>query len=209
MDTFLPERVFSFKRGAKEPGSGHERRWDVARLMQTVQGRFAEDYNRRKKRHGAFWSDRYHATMIDGGDHLWACLKYIELNMVRAGVVRHPREWEWTAWHELVGDRERYRLIDRTALMARLEGVSWGRFRKVYAEMIDEAVHPPDRLCREEQWTESIGVGRAAFVAGLEVALDNENRCGKLERVNRKGGTWILKETGPTLGFYARSRLEN
>jgi len=69
--------------------------------------------NLRKKWHGAFWNERYHATMIDGGDYLWTCLKYIDLNMVRAGVVSHPREWNWTGYEELVGERKRYRLIDR------------------------------------------------------------------------------------------------
>lgn len=66
---------------------------EVASLMQRVQGQFAETYNRTHRRQGAFWSDRYHATQIDSGSHLWACLVYIDLNMVRAGVVPHPRDW--------------------------------------------------------------------------------------------------------------------
>ena len=61
--------------------------------MQTVQGRLAGAYNRRKKRQGAYWSDRYHCTMIDSGAHLLACLRSIDLNMVRARAVKHLREW--------------------------------------------------------------------------------------------------------------------
>lgn len=181
---------------------------EIARLMQAVQGRFAEAFNRRKERYGAFWSDRYHATMIDGGEHLWACLKYIDLNMVRAGVVRHPREWNWTAWHELAGERERYRLIDREALLARLEAGNWSRFRKAYAGMINEALRAPGRLKREGRWTESIGVGSAAFVAGLEAALDGGDRPGRLERVEGAGGSWVLREASPTLGLYATNGCE-
>ena len=41
----------------------------------------------------AFWEDRYHATAIEADDHLRRCLVYIDLNMVRAGVVKHPAEW--------------------------------------------------------------------------------------------------------------------
>jgi putative transposase len=186
-------------------GAGPE---DIARLMQAVQGRYAEAFNRRKKRQGAFWSDRYHATMIDGGEHLWGCLKYIDLNMVRAGVVRHPREWKWTAWQELAGERERYRLIDREALLARLEAGDWGRFRKAYAQMIEEALRRPRRIKREGCWTESIGVGSAAFVAGLEAALDGGERRGRLERAKGEGGSWVLREGGPTLGLYAINGLE-
>ena len=64
----------------------------IAGMMQQAAGAFARDYNRRKSRSGAFWEGRYHATMIDSGQYLWACLKYVELNMVRCGVVRHPRD---------------------------------------------------------------------------------------------------------------------
>ena len=70
----------------------------VSCFMQSLEGDFAQYYNLRKKRHGAFWNDRYHATMIDGGKYLWNCLKYIDLNMVRAGVVNHPAEWVWTGY---------------------------------------------------------------------------------------------------------------
>lgn len=52
--------------------------------MQLIAGRTAQEYNRRKNRHGAFWEDRYHATAIQADDHLHQCVVYIDLNMVRA-----------------------------------------------------------------------------------------------------------------------------
>lgn len=181
---------------------------EIARLMQAAQGRFAKEYNRRKKRQGAFWSDRYHATMIDGGEHLWACLKYIDLNMVRARVVRHPREWEWTAWHELAGERERYRLVDQAALLDRLPGTNRAAFRKHYKEMIEDALRAPGRLERDRRWTESVGVGSAAFVGGLEAKLEAEDRRRKMERTETAEGTWVLRERAPALGLYAETRTE-
>jgi len=45
----------------------------------------------RKNRNSAFWEDRYHATAIDSDGHLFQCMKYIELNMVRVGVIDHPK----------------------------------------------------------------------------------------------------------------------
>ena len=63
----------------------------IARSMQLAAGRTAQDYNRRKSRLGAFWEDRYHATAIETDAHLHHCLVYIDLNMVRAGVVRTLR----------------------------------------------------------------------------------------------------------------------
>ena len=52
-------------------------------------GRIAQEYNQRKKRRGAFWEDRYHATAVEGGSHLVQCIVSIDMNMVQTGVVNH------------------------------------------------------------------------------------------------------------------------
>jgi putative transposase len=65
----------------------------IPKSMQLVAGRTAQEYNRRKQRKGAFWEDRYHAMAVDTDEHLVRCLVYIDLNMVRAGVVKHPGMW--------------------------------------------------------------------------------------------------------------------
>jgi putative transposase len=59
----------------------------LAKSMQLIAGRTAQQYNRRKARAGAFWEDRYHATAIDTDGHLHLCVVYIDLNIVGAGVV--------------------------------------------------------------------------------------------------------------------------
>ena len=65
----------------------------IANSMQLIAGRSGQEYNQRKGRHGAFWEDRYHATAIAVDEHLHRCLVYIDLNMVRAGVVKQPLDW--------------------------------------------------------------------------------------------------------------------
>jgi putative transposase len=182
---------------------------DVARLMQAVQGRFAEEYNRRRSRRGAFWSDRYHATMIGGREHLWACMRYIDLNMVRAGAVVHPRDWEWTAWHELAGDRKRYRLVDQDALLDRFEGVQWPALRRQYAASIDEAVSQHAALRREALWTEAVAVGNREFVAGIETELEQVERRNRMSCSKQSDDTWILREPSATLGLYSIKGSKN
>ena len=73
----------------------------IARSMQLIASRTAQEYNQRKVRHGAFWEDRYHATAVDSDDHLRRCLVYIDLNMVRAGAVKHPSEWAHCGYSEI------------------------------------------------------------------------------------------------------------
>ena len=84
----------------------------MSKVIQLVAGRSAQEYNVRKKRKGAFWEDRYHATAIEAGTYLQRCLTYIDLNMVRTGAVKHPSEWEYCGYHELLNPPDRYRIID-------------------------------------------------------------------------------------------------
>lgn len=92
--------------------------------MQLTAGRIAQAYNQRKHRTGAFWEDRYHATAVDGGEHLARRVVYVDLNIVRAGAVGHPAEWESGGYREIQAPPRRHRIIDRLALAdaLRVEG---------------------------------------------------------------------------------------
>ena len=70
----------------------------------------------------AFWEDRYHATAIQADDHLHQCVVYIDLDMVRAGVVKHPREWENSGYREIQKPPSRCGIIDVLKLNALFVG---------------------------------------------------------------------------------------
>ena len=77
---------------------GNEDREVIPKSIQLIAGRTGQEYNLRKRRKDAYWEDRYHATAVETDRHLVQCLVYVDLNMVRAGVVKHP-----VAWPFLVG----------------------------------------------------------------------------------------------------------
>jgi len=58
-----------------------------------------------KKRKGAFWEDRYHATVIEKGRHFLCCIVYNDINMIRTGVVGHPRDWVHGGYVEIQNTR--------------------------------------------------------------------------------------------------------
>jgi putative transposase len=165
---------------------------DVSRLMQVVQGQHAQAYNRRRGRHGAYWEDRFHATMIENGSHLWQCLVYIDLNMVRAGVVQHPREWEWTGYHELMGRRKRYRLIELDRVLAAVGAGNLAEFRAHYHHSIEERL-ACGAMKREPQWTESLAVGSQGFVAQVGSDLVHRRRL-EILRLDTAEHSWALRE---------------
>lgn len=139
-------------------------------MMQALEGDFAGSFNRRKHRRGAFWEDRYHGTMVEDGEHLWNCIKYVDLNMVRAGVVSHPSEWQWCGYHELVGERTRYRLLDLELLLDLLGIPDIESFRLEYMHRIQRDI-AEKKLDRERRWAESIAVGSKAYVTRIAATL--------------------------------------
>ena len=74
---------------------------EIARSMQLIAGCTAQNYKHNKKRKGAYWEDRYHATAVDTQTHLARCMTHIDLNMVRAGVISHPKKWRWSGYVEI------------------------------------------------------------------------------------------------------------
>jgi putative transposase len=167
-----------------------ERTEQIAELMQQAAGEFAREYNRRKGRSGAFWEGRYHATMVGSGEYLWDCLIYVELNMVRCGVVKHPREWSWSGYGELMGCRKRNRLLDLEKLLWLLRSTDVEEFRKQFNTGLEEVLIN-DNLKRQAKWTQAIAVGERAYVDAIEEQIRGRQQT----RIEEQGGTWLLQET--------------
>ena len=167
----------------------------ISQWMQELEGQFAQGYNRRKKRSGSFWEDRYHCTMIEPGQHLWNCMVYIELNMVRAGMVRHPQQWPWCSYPEWMGQRQRYVLVNKQACLGALGNCDLKTFQKNYRHLIDETI-AQDRCRRQPEWTESIAVGSQDFIGTIKEATVWRRR---FETEPIGGDAWALKESAPAL----------
>jgi hypothetical protein len=131
--------------------------------MQFLQGRFAQYYNKKHNRQGAFWSDRYHSTLIQSGSHLGHCLFYIDLNMFRTGVISKPEEWRHTAYHEYIGSRKRYRVIDMKRLLNCLMIENLDNFQRWYKLTLAEKM-ASSKHAREAYWTEAFAVGDSDWV---------------------------------------------
>jgi hypothetical protein len=96
---------------------------------------------------------------------------YIDLNMVRAGVVKHPKDWPDCGYHEIVRPPKRYRIIDREELMIFLEISDGGRFGETYGQWIEEELKDRDYRDRDPDWSESLAVGNQEFVTNVKLEL--------------------------------------
>lgn len=139
----------------------------ISRSLQLVAGRTAQEYNRRKSRNGAFWEDRYFATAVATDCHLLQCLVYIDLNMVRAGVVQHPSRWKVSGYHDIQNPPSRYRIIDYAALCELTGMRSLANLRSQHREWIACEL-TKRQLAREPKWTENAAVGSEDFLRAFE-----------------------------------------
>jgi putative transposase len=139
----------------------------IARAMQLVAGRTAQEYNQRKSRRGAFWEDRYFATAVATDQHLVRCLVYIDLNMVRAGAVDHPAKWRVCGHNEIQSPPRRYRIIDWPRLCHLTGFTDMANFQVAHKSWVDSSLRIGD-LERQPQWSESIAIGPPSYVEQIK-----------------------------------------
>ena len=70
----------------------------VAGLMRALGERYARYVDATYDRDGALWEDRYEAFPVHVGRYLLSCMRYIELNPVRARVVARPGQYRWSSF---------------------------------------------------------------------------------------------------------------
>ncbi len=72
----------------------NQRLFDVSKLMQNVDGFYALWFNRNFERRGHLWSDRFKNSELLGSEAVQDAILYVELNAVRAGLVKRPEQWK-------------------------------------------------------------------------------------------------------------------
>jgi putative transposase len=119
----------------------------VSRLMQSIGRRYVQYVNRTYRRSGTLWEGRFKASLVNE-EYLLLCYRYIELNPVRAGMVKDPSEYIWSSyrWHGLgeanvtIRDHALYLMLGaddtsrqqayRTLFRAQLDDAALGEIRK-------------------------------------------------------------------------------
>jgi REP element-mobilizing transposase RayT len=176
----------------------------IADSMQLIAGRSGQEYNQRKGRHGAFWEDRYHATAIEANEHLYRCLVYIDLNMVRAGVVTHPADWAHSGYREIQDPPKRYGIIDLRELGSLCEFNGITNFQQAYREWVKEALSR-ESVVREGNWSEAVAVGSLGFVNNVKTELGFKAAHREMTEFEE---TYALREAGEAYGRNFRGKSE-
>lgn len=137
----------------------------VPRMMQSVGRRYVRWFNDRHGRSGTLWEGRYKSTLIETERYLLACMVYIDLNPVRAGMVTQARDFAWSSHAHYAGLRHD-RLITPHALYWALGNTPFAR-EAAYARLVAEGVGVEQQQALTESAFKGWALGGNEFVAEL------------------------------------------
>ena len=86
----------------------------LSEYVKEIKQGFSRFYNRLHNRKGFFWAERFKSVIVENGDTLINCLAYIDLNPVRAGIVKRPEEYRFCSlgYHVQTGNKDRFLSLD-------------------------------------------------------------------------------------------------
>lgn len=141
---------------------------DVSQFMKLLKQRFSIWFNHKHDRFGPLWCDRFHSTLIGPGG-LEPIVTYDDLNCVRAGLVRDPKDYPFCGYAEAVAGN----VAAQLGLQAVFGGDDWAAVQAGYRQRLfgvggsprDHAAH----ITAEEV--------RRVFAAGGVLPLATVLRC--------------------------------
>lgn len=134
-------------------------------IMQYINGQYAKNYNRRHKRTGHFWGERFYSTIIESESQLLNSIFYIELNMIRNGVTNHPEDWKWSSYNPHSKGEETI-AVDYHEIYLRL-GTTMQERQKKYIAMMNERMMQKGLLTKQPQITHGLIFGSESFVKDI------------------------------------------
>ncbi len=135
-------------------------------LMQAVGRSYVRYFNDLQSRTGSLWEGRYRSTLIETDRYLLACMAYIDLNPVRAGMVAEAFDYAWSSHGFYVGARSD-KLITPHALFWDLANTPFGR-EAAYADLVRSGVSADQQAALTRSALAGWALGDPDFVADLQ-----------------------------------------
>lgn len=135
-------------------------------LMQAVGRRYVRYFNQRQGRTGTLWEGRYRSTLIEADRYLLACMVYMDLNPVRAGIAAAAKDYPWSSHRHYIGLRDD-RLVTPHALWWSLGNTPFAR-EAAYAELVAAGISTQQQLALTNSALRGWALGTPDYVAELQ-----------------------------------------
>jgi len=110
----------------------------LSELMKDIKQRFTRQFNKKNKRKGYFWGQRFKSVIVENGDTLINCLAYIDLNPVRAGIVEQPEDYRWNTLGYLIQTKNKDSLLTLEFGLPNEEKLSQAKRIQSYRQFVYE-----------------------------------------------------------------------
>lgn len=138
----------------------------LSQMMQAVGRRYVRYFNDRQGRTGTLWEGRYRSTLVQTERYLLACMAYIDLNPVRAGMVAEARDHPWSSHHHYIGTQAD-KLVTPHPLYWSLGNTPFAR-EVAYADLVRAGVAADTQAELTASALSGWPLGEASYVADLQ-----------------------------------------
>ena len=152
----------------------------LPQMMQAVGRRYVRYFNDSQQRSGTLWEGRYRSTLIQTDRYLLACMAYIDLNPVRAGLVVQAADYPWTSHGHYIG-RQMDKLITPHPLVWALGNTPFAR-EAAYAELVQAGINPVHQSALTQATLSGWALGEPDFVADLQKRTQRRVAKGQVGR---------------------------
>jgi putative transposase len=167
-----------------EPGNDAS---TISALMKRLAGRQSAFVNKLEKRTGSLWDGRFKASPIQRDEYMLSCIRYVEMNPVRANMVAGPRQYRWSSYRERMGleNKERLDLDQMYLSLADSEDARRARYKEYVRQGIsDKEIKlirnslQRNKLTGDDRFTEEI-------LQRIGIRVENRSRGRPSQRENR------------------------
>lgn len=153
-------------------------------LMQAVGRSYVRYFNRKQARTGTLWEGRYRSTLIQADRYLLACMAYIDLNPVRAGLVVTANDYPWSSHGHYAG-RRIDKLITPHPLYWSLGNTPFAR-EAAYSDLVASGVNSAIERALTDSVLSGWALGDPDYITDLQKRTERRLVAGKAGRPFRE-----------------------
>lgn len=141
----------------------------VSRMMQCLGRNYVRYINITYQRTGTLWEGRFKSSLVDSSGYFLTVQRYIELNPVRANLVVHPSEYQWSSFHHNVGEKRLDFVSPHREYLAL--GIDEKTRVKHYIELVEMGLPMESVTAIRDSFNKSKVLGSSKFKKEIETML--------------------------------------
>lgn len=156
---------------------------NLSKGMRQLNGMYTQASNRRHKRTGHLFQGRFKGILVDMESYLLELSRYVVLNPVRAGMVKHPGEYVWSSYGAMVGDAPTPQWLETDGLLSQF-GSRRAEARRRFTRFVEEGMGTPSIWSGLRQ---QIYLGDDKFIRRMQKKMSHAGEALSIPKAQRRG----------------------